>query len=72
MQQDLQRGEKNHMHKLKLAIFVTTLLLATATVVRADTGGCVDSPENPTVVFGLIATAASFGLVRLRNRKGNK
>jgi hypothetical protein len=59
------------MRRLKLAIFVTTLLLATATVLRAD-GGCVDSPENPTVIFGLITAAATFGLVRLRNRKGNK
>jgi XrtJ-associated TM-motif-TM protein len=59
------------MLRLKFSLFGIALLLATATVVRADSG-CVDSPENPTVVFGLITAAASLGLAHLRNRKGSR
>ena len=59
------------MQRLKWAIFVTTLILATTTFAHA-TDGCVDSPENPTVIFGLITAAASVGIARLRNRKGSR
>jgi hypothetical protein len=59
------------MQKLKCAIVFTTLILVTAPFAHA-TGGCVDSPENPTVIFGLITAVASFGLAHLRNRKGSR
>jgi XrtJ-associated TM-motif-TM protein len=55
--------------KLILRVSVVLLLLAAVTAAHAQTG-CVDSPENPTVVFGLIAAAASLGLMRFRGRKG--
>ena len=59
------------MQRFKLAIFVVTLVLATATILQAQTG-CEDSPENPTIVFGFIAPAAAFVLTRFRNRKGSR
>jgi XrtJ-associated TM-motif-TM protein len=58
----------------KLAYFVpaAVLFFATALPVYAQTGGCTDSPENPTVVLGLLVSAASIGLLHFRNRIGNK
>lgn len=50
---------------------VAIFFLTTATLVHA-LDGCVDSPENPTAVFGLIAAAGSFGLFRLRKRSGSR
>lgn len=58
------------------------ILLATGIVFLAamrlhaqDLGGCVDSPENPTLVLGLIVGAAGVGYPRLRRYlqgRGNK
>ncbi len=46
------------------------LLLAAALPLRAQ-GGCVDSPEDPTVILALIAGAGAVGagLRASRNRK---
>jgi XrtJ-associated TM-motif-TM protein len=51
------------------AIFPVALLLLAATVrLHAQDGfdGCTDSPENPTLVLGLIVSAASVGYVQVR------
>jgi XrtJ-associated TM-motif-TM protein len=58
------------MRTLAWKIPVALAILAAATALQAQTGGCVDSPENPTVILGMIATAVSFGVVRLRGRVG--
>jgi len=53
------------------AIFpVAVLLLLAAARMHAqdDIGGCTDSPENPTLVLGLIVGAASVGYVQIRQR----
>jgi XrtJ-associated TM-motif-TM protein len=50
-------------------IFPVALLLLAATVrLHAQDGfdGCTDSPENPTLVLGLIVSAASVGYVQVR------
>jgi XrtJ-associated TM-motif-TM protein len=55
--------------KIFATVPVAILFLTTAAFVHAQ-GGCVDSPENPTAVFGVIAAAASFGLMHFRKRTG--
>jgi len=46
------------------------LLLATALKLRAQTG-CDDSPEDPTLILALVASAGALAstLLRLRGRK---
>jgi XrtJ-associated TM-motif-TM protein len=56
------------MGRLKFTIPVA-LFLSTAPAVMHAQSGCADSPENPTVIFGLIAAAASLGIARFRGRK---
>jgi XrtJ-associated TM-motif-TM protein len=57
----------------KLAYIVPAAILLFATALPAfATGGCTDSPENPTVVLGLVVSAASIGFVQFRNRFGNR
>jgi XrtJ-associated TM-motif-TM protein len=61
-----------------LLLPVTILLLPAAILSLAPTAsvhaqsGCADSPENPTVVFGLISAAASFGVMHFRKRSGSR
>ncbi len=62
------RRQEGKVSKLNFSI-PAALLLLMATSAHAQ-NGCVDSPENPTVVFGLIAAAASILLLRLRSRSG--
>lgn len=53
------------------AIFPVAMLLLLAAVrmhAQDDIGGCTDSPENPTLVLGLIVGAASVGYVQIRQR----
>jgi len=57
--------------KISAAAPLAILFLTTIARVHAQTG-CVDSPEDPTVVFGLIAAAASFGIVHFRKRLGSR
>lgn len=51
-------------------ILPIALLMLASTLPLVAQSGCVDSPENPTVVLGLIVSAASFGFVQVRNRIG--
>jgi XrtJ-associated TM-motif-TM protein len=62
------RRQEGKVSKLNSIVPVVLLLLMASAAVRAQTG-CVDSPEDPTVVFGLIAAAASVGIMRLRAGK---
>ncbi len=55
------------MKKIGLILPVALFILAAALPVLAQSG-CVDSPENPTLVLGLIASAAGIGFVQVRNR----
>lgn len=58
----------------------TSLLLAAAAVFTVSLplhaqGGCVNSPENPTIVLGLIGTAGAFlasARARIRARRNSK
>jgi hypothetical protein len=45
---------------------VAVFALATAHPLCAQ--GCVDSPENPTAVLGLIVSAAAIAFLQVRNR----
>jgi XrtJ-associated TM-motif-TM protein len=54
--------------KLGYLLPVALLVLATAARLHAQIDGCDDSPENPTVVLGVIVSAASIGFVQLKNR----
>ncbi len=60
------------MKRISVAVPVAILFLTTAAFAHALGGGCVDSPENPTAVFGVIAAAVSFGLMRFRKRSGSR
>ena len=55
------------MEKLIKPILIAALLLVSATLLQAQSG-CTDSPENPTVIFGIITAAVSYGFVRFGNR----
>ena len=46
---------------------VVLFLLAASVRAHAQISGCDDSPENPTVVLGLIVGAAGIGFARVRN-----
>jgi XrtJ-associated TM-motif-TM protein len=48
------------------AILPVALLLLLATVRLHAQSGCDDSPENPTLVLGLIVSAAGVGYVQAR------
>ena len=60
------------MKKLGYIVPAAILFLATALPLHAQLGGCTDSPENPTVVLGLVVSAASIGFMQIRNRIGNR
>jgi XrtJ-associated TM-motif-TM protein len=47
-----------NLRKTALAIG-SVLMLATAATLRAQTG-CVDSPEDPTIVLAVLAGAGAF------------
>ena len=55
----------------KFAALLPLLLLLFISVLRVhaqdDIGGCTDSPENPTLVLGLIVGAAGVAYPRLRS-----
>lgn len=72
----------------KLALFFFAAMLCSATTLPAhalhrhrdrgkdDWGDwrhcCDDSPENPTALLGIVASAASIGFTQIRNRIGNR
>lgn len=60
------------MKKFEYLIPAAILFFATALPLHAHLGGCTDSPEDPTVVLGLVMSAASIGFVQIRNRIGRK
>jgi len=56
------------MKKLGTILPVAMLLLFTAINGNAQTG-CIDSPEDPTLISGIIAAVAAFGFSRLWKNK---
>lgn len=57
------------MSKLKFMCLSSVLLFACATPLLAQTG-CVDSPENPTVVLAIVGSAgAFFSTLRYRSKR---
>lgn len=62
------------MNFKKLRFVVPVAIIFALAVLSADAKthrqlqGCVDSPENPTLVLGLVVAAAGYGFLRLRNR----
>lgn len=60
----------------KFATLLPLLFLFLITVLRVhaqdDIGGCADSPENPTLVLGLIVGAAGVAYPRLRSYLRNR
>lgn len=61
------------MKKLVYVLPVAMLILAATlpVVAQVNDNGCVDSPENPTVILALVGMAAA-GINQLRNRYGRK
>jgi XrtJ-associated TM-motif-TM protein len=53
---------------LKWAVLALTLIFAAAFPLRAQ-GGCVDSPEDPTVMLGLVAGAGALVAGAWRQRR---
>jgi XrtJ-associated TM-motif-TM protein len=53
------------MKKITLSLFGLAVLFTTASL-HAQ-GGCVNSPENPTVVLALVGSAGAF-VASARNR----
>ena len=67
--------------KLKTVLpFALLLLVCSAARLHAQESpalsGCDDSPENPTLILGFIASASSIGFIQarryLRNRNNSK
>ena len=71
-------GRRTVVKKLKTALPLVLLLVFSAARLHAqgDLDGCENSPENPTLILGFIASAGSIGFVQvrryLRNRNGAK
>ena len=59
------------MKKLGYILPVALLVLVATIPVRAQDGGCVDSPENPTAILALVGMAA-VGINQLRARFGGR
>jgi len=55
------------LKKLGTIVPVVLLLLATSLRAHAQITGCDDSPENPTLVLGLIVSAAAIGFAWTRH-----
>lgn len=49
------------MKRMKLLLAISVVLLATSPLRLHALDGCVDSPEDPTVVLALMGSAAAFG-----------
>ena len=54
------------MKKIQTMVPVVLFLLAASVRAHAQISGCDDSPENPTVVLGLIVGAAGIACVQVR------
>ena len=59
------------MKKTLSVFFLSAMLFLIAIPLHAQTG-CVDSPENPTIMLGLVASAAALAVKvwRSHRRKG--
>lgn len=55
------------MKKSTLLLIGSAALLSIALPVHAQPGGCVNSPENPTIVLALVGSAGAF-LASVRTR----
>jgi len=53
--------------KTSYLVPVLLFLIAASVAAHAQITGCDDSPENPTVVLGLIVGAAGIGYTRVRH-----
>ncbi len=60
------------MKKLTVILPVLLLVLAASARLHAQITGCDDSPENPTLILGLIVAAASLGYARIRHLRARK
>ena len=63
------RHDPKDSHMTKKAVFFAVLVLALSTVapLHAQFGGCVDSPETPTLILAGLASGA-FAVSSLRTR----
>lgn len=62
------------MKKSSLLLLAVAAAFAVTLPMHAQ-GGCVNSPENPTVVLGLVGTAGAFfasARARLKARRSSK
>jgi XrtJ-associated TM-motif-TM protein len=59
---------EEHLKKLgSMLLPLALLLLLTSLRLHAQVDGCDDSPENPTLVLGLIVGAAGLAFPRVRH-----
>lgn len=54
------------MNKRSVIIPLALLILSATFKLHGQVDGCADSPENPTLVLGLIVGAASVGYAQIR------
>ena len=62
------------MKKASLLLIGTAVMLTVALPLHAQ-GGCVNSPENPTLVLALVGSAGAFvasARARMRARRNSK
>lgn len=63
------RTQRIPLKKIRLILPVVLLILIASVRLHAQgIDGCTDSPENPTLILGLIVGAAGLGYTRLRHR----
>jgi XrtJ-associated TM-motif-TM protein len=60
--------ERTTVKKLAHVLPILAMFALAAALPVSAQSGCVDSPENPTAVLGLLVGAASFGFIQVRNR----
>jgi hypothetical protein len=63
-----RKGQWTIMKFLSRALFLLSILAVPAAALAVGPGGCVDSPECPTALLGLIGAAGAAVYVRLRSR----
>jgi XrtJ-associated TM-motif-TM protein len=66
--------ETQIMSRSSRFFFLCAIFLYIASPLRAQVQGCVDSPENPTVVLALVGSAGAFlsaARTRLRRRRNS-
>ena len=64
-----ETAEATQMKLLKAIPLLAFILLAGSHRLHAQITGCDDSPENPTVILGLIVGAAGYSYIRLRGHR---